>query len=398
VILPGSECILVVDDDEMNRDMLSRRLERTGFTVKLARDGAEALEAIAREELDLVVLDVMMPGIDGLQALETLRRSRSPAELPVIMATARDGSDDVVRALKLGANDYVTKPLDFPVVLARIQTQLFLRRARRELEAAHARMRQELEAAARIQQALLPTSPPSVRGASFAWSYLPCDELAGDILDVFRIDDRRAGLYLLDVSGHGVPAALLSVAVSRVLSPRWEGSLLFSAAGPAPGGSPDGPGLLPPAAVASRLNTRFPMDGARQYFTFLYGIMDLEAREFRFVSAGHPGPIRVSREGRPQPLDGSGLPIGWFPDAVYQEQSVRLSPGDRLYLFSDGIPEAPGGAGGEAFGLERVSRALEQGRGVGLAASLEDLLGEIQEWCRGGRPADDLSLLALEVE
>jgi len=156
--------ILVVDDDEMNRDMLSRRLERKGFTVTLARDGAEALDLIGGRSFDLVVLDVMMPGIDGLQALETLRRSHSAADLPIIMATAKDGSDDVVHALKLGANDYVTKPLDFPVVLARIQTQLSLKRARRELEAAHARMRQELEAAARVQQALI-SRPPTRRSA-----------------------------------------------------------------------------------------------------------------------------------------------------------------------------------------------------------------------------------------
>jgi phosphoserine phosphatase RsbU/P len=402
----SGESILVVDDDEMNRDMLSRRLERMGYSVSLARDGGEALERIASDSFDLVVLDVMMPGIDGLQALETIRKSRSPSDLPVIMATARDGSDDVVHALKLGANDYVTKPLDFPVVLARIQTQLSLRRARRDLEKAHARMRLELEAAARVQQALIPGSHPQVRGASFAWSYLPCDELAGDILDVFRIDDHRAGLYLLDVSGHGVPAALLSVAVSRTLSPRFEGSLLFSSGASgasAASGSPAGesgpePRLLSPAEVASRLNARFPMDGqTRQYFTFLYGILDLKANEFRYVSAGHPAPLRVPRDGSAQAQDGQGLPIGWFPDAAYEERLVRLAPGDRLYFFSDGIPEAPN-AEEEMFGDARLARSLEAARGATLEESLHALLANVRDWCAPHGPADDLSLVALEAE
>ncbi len=390
---PETASILVVDDDEMNRDMLSRRLSRQGYEVALAGNGAEALEKAAAGAFDLLVLDVMMPGIDGLQVLERLRRERSAADLPVIMATAKDGSGDVVQALRLGANDYVTKPLDFPVVLARIRTQLSLKRARRELEAAHARMRQELEAAARVQQALIPSSRPEVRGASFAWSYLPCDELAGDILDVFRIDERRAGLYLLDVSGHGVPAALLSVTLSRTLSPRTEGSLLFDGNG---GGAP--PRLLSPSEVASRLNGRFPMDGrTRQYFTFLYGILDLDAREFRYVSAGHPSPLRVTREGKADPLGGKGLPIGWFADARYEEASVRLAPGDRLYLFSDGIPEAPD-AGEELFGSERLAKALEEGRGATLEGSLEGLLARVRDWCGRSGPADDLSVVALEVD
>jgi len=132
--------VLVVDDDAMNRDMLSRRLARQGYTVAVAEDGEQALKMIEGQKFDLVLLDIMMPGVSGLQVLEILRQRHSMADLPVIMATAKDESSDIVEALKLGANDYVTKPLDFPVVLARTESQLALKRAREEIQRLAARL------------------------------------------------------------------------------------------------------------------------------------------------------------------------------------------------------------------------------------------------------------------
>lgn len=121
--------ILVVDDNELNRDLLSRRLIKRGFAVSLAEDGFSALDWLANHPCDLVLLDIMMPGMSGIEVLEKVRETRDGTELPIIMATAKDGSDDIVGALKLGANDYVTKPIDFPVVLARVSAQLALKRA-----------------------------------------------------------------------------------------------------------------------------------------------------------------------------------------------------------------------------------------------------------------------------
>src|SRR5215831_2899923 len=126
--------LLVVDDNPMNRDMLARRLARRGYTVAVAADGYQALAMIEAQQFDLVLLDVMMPGLSGLDVLKTLRQRYAMADLPVIMATAKDQSADIVAALQLGANDYVTKPLDFPVVLARTQTQLSLKRAMQEIQ------------------------------------------------------------------------------------------------------------------------------------------------------------------------------------------------------------------------------------------------------------------------
>jgi class 3 adenylate cyclase len=138
---PADGHILVVDDNPLNRDMLARRLESRGFTVATAEDGQQALEMVAAQEFELILLDVMMPGISGLEVLEVLRRDHAASDLPIIMATAMDQSEDIVTALRLGANDYVTKPLDFPVVLARVQTQLAVKRQKDEIE----RLAEDLE-------------------------------------------------------------------------------------------------------------------------------------------------------------------------------------------------------------------------------------------------------------
>lgn len=385
--------LLVVDDDEMNRDMLSRRLARKGFEVTVAEDGAEALEAIERETFDLVLLDIMMPGIDGLQVLERVRRERSPVELPIIMATAKDASEDVVYALKLGANDYVTKPLDFPVVLARVNTQLALRRATAELEAAHTRMKKDLDAAARVQHDLMPKTVPEIAGARFAWRFRPCDELAGDILDIFPVDAGRVGLYLLDVSGHGVPAALLSVTLSRVLSHMDEASLLFA---PPEGGCE--PAARQPAQVAHRLNERFPMSQqTRQYFTLAYGLLDPAARELTWVAAGHPGPLRIAADGTVTEHAPTGMAIGWFPHAKFEQQTLGLRSRDRVYFFSDGIVEAANREE-EQFGLGRIGDVLSSTRSDDLETSLDVLLEEIDHWCTDAGVGDDVSLLAVEVD
>ena len=139
---PNCGKLLVVDDNEMNRDMLSRRLSRSGHTIVTAEDGQQALDLINQQPFDVILLDIMMPGLSGLDVLKLLRQSYSPSELPVIMVTAKGESEDVVTSLELGANDYITKPLDFPVALARVQTQLDaclqhknLKRRTEELEA-----------------------------------------------------------------------------------------------------------------------------------------------------------------------------------------------------------------------------------------------------------------------
>jgi len=403
--IPGAVAtgrLLVVDDDEANRDLLARRLERRGHTVSLADGGRSALALIAERPFDLVLLDVMMPELSGLEVLKLLRKTHPASALPVIMATARDQSEDIVEALQLGANDYVTKPLDFPVVVARVQTQLALKQAveesarlerslaerNRELEAvnfrlgaANRRMERDLKAAARVQASFLPRSSPALPGVRCAWIYRPCDELGGDGLNAFPLDDRHAALYVFDVCGHGVASALLSVSVSRVLSPPADPSSVL-----------DGP--APPAAVADHLNRMFPFDQADQYFTMVYGVLDGESGELRYVSAGHPGLLFDPASGEAGVIEKRGFPVG-LATSPYSEQLMTLAPGDRVYFYSDGVPEAANPEG-RHYGAGRLVDAVRRGRAYPLDQAVADLADEVSRWCGEAGPHDDVSILAVE--
>jgi len=389
--------LLVVDDTEMNRDMLSRRLGRKGYQVEVAESGARALERIRSSAFDLVLLDITMPGMDGYEVLETIREEHGPSELPVIMATARTGSEDVVRALKMGANDYVTKPFDFPVVLARVQTQVALKRSQEQLSRAHHRMKQDLEAAARIQRTLLPSEKLRLEGARCAWRYLPCDELAGDTLNVVPLGEGLAGLFLLDVSGHGVPAALLSVALSRLISDPSPASSILWTGEPGEGGHR----VASPLEVVEELSRRFPYDAeTHQYFTMVYGVLDVAAGTFTHVSAGHTPVVHLHSRGEVSFHGSTGPPVALIPaqmaTVAHSEEVLELEAGDRLYLMSDGIPEVLG-PGDEEFGMERVGEVLDAARGEELEGSLIRLLGAVREWESGGGLCDDVSILGVEI-
>jgi sigma-B regulation protein RsbU (phosphoserine phosphatase) len=393
----GPGYLLVVDDNEMNRDMLSRRLMKKGHRVQVAEGGAQALEMIESNAFDLVLLDIMMPGIDGFEVLEKIRGATGPSELPVIMATAKTESEDIVAALKRGANDYVTKPFDFPVVLARVQTQLALKKGRDALAAAHHRMQKDLEAAASIQQTLLPPENPEVAGAKCAWRYVPCDELAGDTLNAVPLSDGITGLFVLDVSGHGVPSSLLSVTLSRLMSGTSDASSVLWTRG-------DGPGELrvaTPVEVARELSRRVPYNQeTRQYFTLVYGIFDAREQRFTYVSAGHPPVIHVRRTEEPAIHSSTGPPIALIPAILgpveYEESTIAVEPGDRLYLFSDGIPEAHE-SGGEEYGIERIAETLQACFDLDLDESITSLLDRVWEWGGGTGPGDDVSILAVEI-
>jgi len=257
---------------------------------------------------------------------------------------------------------------------------------------AHRRMSRDLRAAARIQATFLPDFLPDIAGAAFAWAYRPCDELGGDGLNIVPLGAGRVGLYVLDASGHGVAAALLSVSISRLLSPPPDPPLILGrSAGPA------GPAeVTSPAEVADRLNRLFPFDlGTHQFATLMYGVLDVRTGEFRYVSAGQPGPADLPAGRPPAILASPGDPIG-LADGAYAERTVRLAAGDRLYLYSDGVPEAFNPLG-KQFGDARLLAAIGRDRVIPLAAAVAALRAEIEQWCGPGGPQDDISIVAAEL-
>lgn len=265
-------------------------------------------------------------------------------------------------------------------VSARRQAEHGLRRAKEVLE-------RDLELAVRVQQALLPPVELQLGGLRIARAFHPCTGLAGDAVGVVTFPRGQVGLYLLDVSGHGVGAALLSFTLNHMLSPSVEGELLIEE-------TAHGLGVVPPSRVAERLNRQFPMDRTFQYFTMVYGVFDPSHGRFRYVVAGHPAPIVLPRAGPPGPLPGSGLPIGMIEHATYDDETVNLHPGDRIYFYTDGVVEALD-ASEEEFGPERLMAELDRQRDRPLRAGLDVVADLVRDWSNGPL-RDDLSLLAIE--
>jgi sigma-B regulation protein RsbU (phosphoserine phosphatase) len=399
--------VLIAEDDQISAQVLQSFLEKWGHEVVTAETGAEAWLLFQQHDIALVISDWMMPEMDGLELVRRIRACQRPGYVYVILLTARSRKEDIIRGMEAGADDFLVKPFDREELRVRlragermVQLEHSLARRNDELETANAqisaanrRMKRDLEAAARIQHALLPTTLPDTHKVRFAWTFKPCEELAGDILGVVSLDENHVALYVLDVSGHGVAAALSSVSVRHLLSPLSSSASLLRQRLPGSTGFR----LVPPAEVAADLNRQFPMDAATgQFFTLLYGILALNTHEFQYVSAGHPAPIHLPRAGPPVALALPGFPIGINPDAVYYDQVLQLGPGDRLYLFSDGIPEAFNDQD-KQFGPDRLAATLDQGRSVSLQASLDNLLTTVEQWCSSGHLVDDVSVLAVEI-
>jgi sigma-B regulation protein RsbU (phosphoserine phosphatase) len=265
-------------------------------------------------------------------------------------------------------------------VTARREAEARLRRVKEALE-------QDLRLAARVQQGLLPPAEMQVGGLRIAHVFHPCTDLAGDAVGVVPLLDGQVGLYLLDVSGHGVGAALLSFTLNHMLSPSMEGGLLVE-------DSEHGPSIVAPSRVADRLNRQFPMERTRQYFTFVYGVLDGSRGQFRYVMAGHPAPVLVPRAGPPVQLHGGGLPIGMIEHAIFADETAILQPGDRLYFYTDGVTEALD-ASEQEFGGARLVAELDRLRDRPLRAGLELVATAVRDWSEGNL-RDDVSILAVE--
>lgn len=267
-----------------------------------------------------------------------------------------------------------------------------LQRANELLESASRAMKRDLEAAADLQRALLPVELPKLAGMNFAYRFRPCSDVGGDSLNVLSLDDRHVALYILDVSGHGVAAALLSVTLTHMLSVLPDRSFLYQAGTDETGRHC----ITPPAEVVSRLNRHFLSNpGVLRFFTMIYGILDKETGAFRYAAAGHLGPIHLSRRSSLSIGETGGIPVGLLPSATYEEHSVTLASGDRLYLCTDGITEAENCVE-EAFGIERLMQTLDAGGDLPLDDSLSAVMERVENWSAPAGATDDASLLAVE--
>lgn len=459
----GSEKVqvLIAEDSRIQAQILAKKLVEGGFAVRVAEDGAVALDAIREQRPTIVISDIEMPRMTGYELCQAIKGDPALRTIPVILLSTLSEPVDIIRGLHCGADNYVTKPYDPAFLISRVNSLLEtplgavedaellevnlagehyqvnassqhmlnllvstfenaveknnelirtnqeltlakeqltvwnerLEELNGELKAVNTRMSRDLNAAARVQQSLLPTADPDTPLVHFAWKYLPCDELAGDFLNFFALDDKHIAAFVVDVSGHGVASSLLSVTIGRLMTPLVSASSLLIQAGH----NGSGTHIVPPLEVAQELNRRFPMTEQNGlYFTIIYGVLNVETLEFRYALAGHPQVVHAPSSQPPALLDADGMAIGWIPDLDCDEYSVQLAPGDRLWLYSDGVPEAMDPDQNQ-FGSRQLLEVLELSQQQPLEDSAALLMKTVERWGRDGSLKDDVSILGLEI-
>jgi phosphoserine phosphatase RsbU/P len=382
--LQGPSRVLVVDDTPANITLM-KGLLKDRYRVQAATSGEKALQiAFSDTPPDIILLDVMMPGLDGHEVCRMLRADQRTKHLPIIFLTARSEAEDEEKGLLLGAVDYLIKPISPSIALARIHTHLTLYQQRKQLWEAQQIMSQEIAEAADYVRALL---PGPLRGSvQTAWRHIPCNALGGDAFGYHWIDEDRLAIYLLDVCGHGVSAALLSISVINSLRSQSLRGVDFGR----------------PSSVLRALNDSYPMEEHNEkYFTIWYGVYSKSRNEIAYASGGHPPALLLSGDDNvtsivhhlvtPNPA------IGAFPGLTFDERRLTLGRANKLFVFSDGVYEFRG-PDGQMMTLGDFLNLLKDYSDMGRFET-EDVLKRMQGLAVSEDAfEDDFSLLELVIE
>jgi len=391
-----AETVLVVDDDHTERVRLARMLAKAGYHVLEAGDGWEAIELARQARPDLVLMDVIMPGKDGYQACAELKRDEHCFDIPIILISGMCPVAQKVHGFEVGAVDFITKPFHDSEILARARNHIKMRQLTRQLLEVNrsllekqARLDEDLQAAVYIQKTLIPETPPALPEVGIAWRFLPCERVGGDMFHVYQLDETHLGLYVADVSGHGVPAALITVFVSHSLSPA--GDLLLDHKKNRRGQRR----IRPPGAVLESLDREYPFERFHKHFTICYATLERANGVLRYSSAGHPMPILLRADGPVEFLDKGGAIIGLGASVPFEEGEVTLHAGDRLMVYSDGVVDFTNPEG-ERFGEGRLVELFGKTASDPLETVCETIVQRLTAFGEGRPLQDDVTLLTLE--
>jgi sigma-B regulation protein RsbU (phosphoserine phosphatase) len=379
--------ILVVDDNDDNRYTLTLYLDLEGYrNVEAAEDGGMAIARLERESFDLVLLDVMMPKVDGYQVLTWLKARDRLRDLPVIMISSLNEMASVVRCIELGAVDYLNKPFDPVLLRARIGASLEKKRLRDEVDMHLARLETELAAARRLQQGMVPSSfppPTPERPVDIFASMEPAREVGGDLYDFFYAGRGTLWFLIGDVSGKGMPAALFMARAKSLI--RLAAELMRGEGG----ATPD------PSSIITRVNRELCEDNSEMMFVALFlGVLETGSGELRFCNAGHNPPYRMSGEKLELVNGAEGTVLGVHPDASYVTGRTILAPGEVVYLSTDGIVDAANPQG-DLFSEERLQAVLRAASGRPSAEIVKTVGNAVRGFVGQAMPSDDVTMLAV---
>jgi serine phosphatase RsbU (regulator of sigma subunit) len=402
--------LLVVDDNDMNRDFLSRHLERQGHSVEEAEDGDRALQMLEEQVFDLILLDIMMPNMNGFQVLEHLKGQDTWRHIPVIMISAVDEIDSVVRCIEMGAEDHLSKPFDPVILRARVSACLEKKRLR-DLERLCAEsMERELEIGREIQCSFFPKDLPQLPGWEIAAHFQAARQVGGDFYDTFLLSGAEAlGLVIADVCDKGVGAALfmglfrslIRAFVSMHYLTEWAASLDESQSAPedicsiATEKGMDSPHAKALTNIISLTNNYIAQihDDTNMFASLFFGVLEPGSGNLTYINGGHEPPVIIGPDGVKERLAPTGPAVGMMPNMSFATRVTKLNPGDLLIAFTDGVTEARS-PDGDFFGEERMIELLEDS-----AASADNLLKRIAaalgDHTSGTVQSDDITLLVI---
>jgi serine phosphatase RsbU (regulator of sigma subunit) len=374
-----AKTVLLVDDAPANLQVVNSILKGT-YKIQIATSGEKALKIAHQNPApDLILLDVMMPEMDGYEVCSRLKSGADTRDIPVIFLTGQTETNDETKGFEVGAVDYIHKPFSPAVVKARVHTHLVLRGIREQLAGQLLTIQQEMETARQIQLSILPREIPSLQGLDIAARYIPMTSVAGDFYDFIVIDEKRIGILVADVSGHGMPAALISSMLKIALSAQTSCA-------------------SDPARVLAGLNQALYGKFQGHFVTAAYILVDTEKRSISYAGAGHPPLIvRDNSLGETRECLENGLFLGFFPDATYASIEIPFREGDWGVLYTDGILETTN-LSEEQFGVDRLKLFLQSHHDLSACQFVDGVLDELSLWSdtdSGREPKDDITLLAV---
>jgi sigma-B regulation protein RsbU (phosphoserine phosphatase) len=401
--------ILVADDAEEIRHVLSTLLKQLGHKVVTAVNGQDALAILESSEISIIISDWMMPQLSGLDLCKIIRGRNFNRYVYFIMLTALSSQDQLVEGMQAGADDYIIKPfykadlevrINAGIRILELQKQLAnqnesLRETNEKLNEALDILQQELKFAASLQNEILPKTNSILGNYKFDWLFLPCRYTAGDIFNYYTIDETHILFYQLDVAGHGAASAMLSFSLSKFISGLFETChIATDLIQNAKHGIHDY--LRHPINILQLLNSQFvKREDAMQYFTICIGIINMESNEIRLCRAGHPYPLIVRNNSDIKILDNKGYPVGMLEEAEYTEATFTLAPGERLFIYSDGLTEAlPDHNPGEEENF--ITSSLKKVHSESQEETLKGFEDIILSGTKDSGLRDDISVLMIE--